>query len=190
MNKFGGWAIQESCFNLIKEILPEGKTILEFGSGHGTDALSKHYKMISVENQPEWVGKFDSHYIEVPIKPYSENNQILTKGLLESEITLNVPDNMPPDLPGEHSPLQKGWFDHILLSEKIKDLKYDLILVDGPNGAIGRGGFLKYLNIFNTDLPVIFDDINRESEMQLMVKISEKLNRPYKILNTTTGYIL
>ena len=97
---------------------------------------------------------------------------------------------MPPDLPGEHSPLQKGWFDHILLSEKIKDLKYDLILVDGPNGAIGRGGFLKYLNIFNTDLPIIFDDINRESEMQLMVKISEKLNRPYKILNTTTGYIL
>ena len=123
MNKFGGWAIQESCFNLIKEILPEGKTILEFGSGHGTDALSKHYKMISVENQPEWVGKFDSHYIEVPIKPYSGNNQILTKGLFESEITLNVPDNMPPDLPGEHSPLQKGWFDHILLSEKIENLK-------------------------------------------------------------------
>ena len=43
MNKFGGWAIEESCFNLIKEILPEGKTILEMGSGYGTDILSKYY---------------------------------------------------------------------------------------------------------------------------------------------------
>jgi hypothetical protein len=185
MNKFGGWAIQESCFNLIKEILPEGKTILEFGSGYGTDALSKHYKMVSVENQPEWVGKFDSHYIEVPIKPYS-TNEIATKGLFELETT----SNMPPDLPGEHSPLQKGWFDPTMLSEKIKDIKYDLILIDGPNGAIGRGGFLKHLDMFNTNIPLIFDDINRESEMQLMIKISEKLNRPYTILNTTTGYIL
>ena len=121
MNKFGGWAIQESCYNLIREILPEGKTILEMGSGHGTDALSKHYNMIG---------------------------------------------------------------------PKLESLSYDLILVDGPNGAIGRGGFLKHLDLFNTNVPIIFDDINRKDELQMMVKVSEILNKPCKKLDKHTGYIL
>ncbi len=119
MNKFGGWAIQESCFNFIREILPEGKTILELGSGHGTDALSEE-----------------------------------------------------------------------ILKEKLDGLDYDLILVDGPNGLIGRGGFLKHINLFNTQVPIIFDDINRESERQLMIKTSKLLNKPYKELDKNTGYIL
>lgn len=41
-NNFGGWAIQESCYEFIKKTLPEGSTILELGSGIGTDYLSKH----------------------------------------------------------------------------------------------------------------------------------------------------
>ena len=136
MNKFGGWAIQESCFNLIKKILPEGKTILELGSGHGTDALSKHYNMISIENQPEWVGVYNSHYIEVPIRSYS-HTQINTVGLLSEVEEYTAPD-LPGDGPkGTITPLQRGWYDYKILSEKLKDLTYDLILIDNgskPNG--------------------------------------------------------
>lgn len=171
MSNFGGWAIQESCFNFIREILPEGKTILELGSGHGTDALSKHFNMISIENQPEWVGKFNSKYLYVPIKQYSQ-------------------DYMYPDLPGENSTYQKGWFNYNILQRELESIKYNLILIDGPNGAIGRGGFLKHLDLFNTDVPMIFDDINRKSEYELMVKVSQKLNKPYKQLDKNTGYIL
>tara|TARA_Y100000592_G_C5405766_1_gene285533 strand:- start:40 stop:585 length:546 start_codon:yes stop_codon:yes gene_type:complete len=181
MNKFGGWAIQESCYNLIKEILPEGKTILELGSGYGTDALSKHYNMISIENQPEWVGVYNSHYIQVPIRSYEIN----TVGLLSE-----VEQYTAPDLPGENSPLQKGWYDYKILSEKLEGLEYDLILVDGPNGVIGRGGFLKHIDIFNTKVPLIFDDINREAEMKMMKEISKLLNKPYTKLDSKTGYIL
>ena len=65
-----------------------------------------------------------------------------------------------------------------------------MILVDGPNGSFGRGGFLKHLDFFNTNVPIIFDDINRESERQLMIKVSEKLNKPYYELDKYTGYIL
>lgn len=184
MNQFGGWAIQKSCFNLIKSILPEGKTILELGSGHGTDALSKHYKMISIENQPEWVGVYNSHYIEVPIKPYSQS-QIKTTGLI-----FEIEEYTAPDLPGEGSPLQKGWYDYKILSKKLKGLEYDLILVDGPNGAIGRGGFLKHLDLFNINVPIVIDDISREAEKQLMIKLSEVLNKPYVKLDKYTGYIL
>tara|TARA_B100000035_G_scaffold312586_1_gene324398 strand:- start:451 stop:1005 length:555 start_codon:yes stop_codon:yes gene_type:complete len=184
MNKFGGWAIQESCYNLIREILPEGKTILEMGSGHGTDALSKHYNMISVENEKPWVGKYNSTYIEVPIRKYT-NGGIKTQGLFVDEDPY-----LPPDLPGEGTPRQSGWYDYKILGPKLESLSYDLILVDGPNGAIGRGGFLKHLDLFNTNVPIIFDDINRKAELQMMVKVSEILNKPCKKLDKHTGYIL
>lgn len=45
-----------------------GSTILEFGSGQGTELLSKHFKMISIEENEDWVGKYDSEYLHAPIK--------------------------------------------------------------------------------------------------------------------------
>ena len=186
MHKFGGWAIRESCFNFIREILPEGKTILEMGSGTGTMVLSEYYNMISIEDQHEWIGQYNSHYIEAPIKYYSAN-YTKTSGLFKVE---NEKIYSPPDLPGENSPTQKGWYDYKILTEKLKGLKYDLILIDGPNGRIGRGGFLKHIDIFNTNVPIIIDDAGREAEKQLMIKLSEVLKRPYKKLDEATGYIL
>ena len=47
---FGEWAISEELYEDIKSILPEGKTILEFGSGSGTHELLKHWSVISVED--------------------------------------------------------------------------------------------------------------------------------------------
>ena len=69
---------------------------------------------------------------------------------------------------------------------------YDMILVDGPGGSYGRGGFFKYLDKFNTDVPILFDDINREAELDLMKCVSKKLNKPYHILkdDNALGYIL
>ena len=189
MNKFGGWAIRESCFNFIKEILPKGKTILEMGSGTGTKMLSEYYNMISIEDQHEWVGQYNSHYIEAPIRNYS-TNYMKTVGLFTDILEGEEDNYYPPDLPGENSPLQIGWYDYKILTEKLKGLKYDLILIDGPNGAIGRGGFLKHIDIFNTDVPIIIDDAGREAEKQLMIKLSEVLKRPYKKLDEATGYIL
>jgi hypothetical protein len=169
LNKLGGWAIQESCYNFIKTILPEGSTILEFGSGVGTGYLSQHYKMISIENYPEWIGKYNSKYIHAPIVNYNETYTA-------------------PNIPGAYNSKQVGWYDVEIIKQHMP-LTYDLILVDGPNGAFGRGGFLKHLDMFNTNVPIIFDDINRE-EWHLMVEVSNILNRPYKELDKYTGYIL
>lgn len=185
MSNFGGWAIQESCFNFIREILPEGKTILELGSGYGTKALSEFYNMISIENEKPWVGKYKSHYIEAPIKKYDSAMSIQTTGLFEDSTPYSA-----PDLPGEGTPKQSGWYDPDIVEKGLSGLTYDLILVDGPNGRIGRGGFLKHLNLFNTNVPIIFDDIGRIAEMQMMVKVAETLNKPYTKLDKATGYIL
>jgi len=51
---FGGGAIERELFDYIRSILPDGSTILEFGSGYGTDQLLKHYNVISIEHDPEY----------------------------------------------------------------------------------------------------------------------------------------
>ena len=154
---FGGHSMNEACFNFIREILPDGKTILELGSGWTTGELCKYYNVISIESNPQFLNHHHSNYIYAPIKLYSDTF-------------------MPPALPGMGSALQKGWFDPEAIKKNLlKD--YDLILVDGPPGPIGRGGFYLYLHYFNTDVPIIFDDTHRPAEKALLKKVSKKLNR-------------
>lgn len=68
------------------------------------------------------------------------------------------------------------WYDTASLDD-LKNIKYDLILVDGPTGKIGRIGFLKHLDIFNTNVPIIFDDTNRIPEKELATEVSKKLGK-------------
>lgn len=79
-----------------------------------------------------------------------------------------------------YAPIKDGWYDVELLKEQLPET-YDLIIVDGPPGIIGRAGFFMYLDLFKTDIPIIIDDINRQPEYELMLNLSEKLQRSYEI---------
>ena len=69
MSNLNNWAISNELFQWIKNNLPEGKTILEFGSGTGTIELTKYWKVYSVEQNKQWVGKAPlSNYIHAPLK--------------------------------------------------------------------------------------------------------------------------
>ena len=70
-------------------------------------------------------------------------------------------------------PNDKGWYDVEVLKKEIPE-NYDLILVDGPWGQIGRGGFIKNLNIFRTDVPIIIDDVQRKEEIELVKAVEER----------------
>ena len=61
-------AISNQVVEHIKENLPEGSTILEFGSGRGTEILSKTFNMLSVEEDLDWVDRYDSEYLHAEIK--------------------------------------------------------------------------------------------------------------------------
>jgi predicted O-methyltransferase YrrM len=101
---WGDGSVSESLVKKIYEILPPNKTVLELGSGAGsTPALAKCYKVFSVEHDEEWVGKYDSEYIHIPLIKHKQIK------------------NHKGDL----------WYNAKLLKEKIPD-KYDLLLVDGP----------------------------------------------------------
>ena len=60
-------AIDEFVLYFIRDKLPHGSTILEFGSGRGTEQLSKTFTMLSVEENLDWVGRYDSKYLHADI---------------------------------------------------------------------------------------------------------------------------
>ena len=163
-----GISINDNCLDYIKEVLPKGSTILEFGSGEGTTWLSDAgYKMYSVENQPEWFDKFPNHttYINCSIK-YYDSKYTAPKNIFDQRGWYN-PDDLFPNLP----------------------TNYDLILVDGPGSSWGRGGFYKHIDEFNTDVTMIFDDINRTQDSDVMEFVSDYVGREYKIIDLYTGVI-
>ena len=143
VKKFGGWSISQELFNWILENLPEGKTILELGSGSGTVELTHHYNVYSIEHNEKWVGRAEkSTYIHAPIVEYNGYS----------------------------------WYDVEIVREQLPK-EYDLILVDGPPGAIGRKGFLKNIHLFNTDVPIIIDDSNRREEAEMTGSLVNKLRK-------------
>lgn len=64
----GGWSFEPELYNFLINNLKEGSTILELGSGYGTEVLSKHYKMYSIEHNFKFIGKYNSTYIHAPMK--------------------------------------------------------------------------------------------------------------------------
>jgi len=65
----GGFAIGINLFNWITQNIPQGSTILELGSGTGTHELGKIYDVHCIEDNSEWVNKFDNLiYYHAPIK--------------------------------------------------------------------------------------------------------------------------
>lgn len=66
-----GWAITPELFMWIRTHLPDGKMILELGSGTGTRELLKFYDVFSVEHDPTWLRCAPgNHAIHAPVRDY------------------------------------------------------------------------------------------------------------------------
>lgn len=68
------------------------------------------------------------------------------------------------------------WYDVSVLKEQLPK-SYDLLLIDGPPGRIGRIPLLYNLNLFNLKIPIIVDDTHRSDETELFKQLNKKLNR-------------
>jgi len=83
-----------------------------------------------------------------------------------------------------YAPIINGWYDVSILKQEIS-FEYDILLVDGPPGFIGRGGFCEHLDLFCHNIPIFIDDVHRLDDLNLLMCVANKLNRKYYIFTTS-----
>jgi len=153
---YDGWGLCPEAFVEIDKILTNGNVILELGSGAGTEVLSRKYKMISIEDDPEFIGKYNSQYLSVPLVKYEIEKFPFMWEFFKDD---------------------SHWYDPFILKEKLADLqKYDLLLIDGPKGY--RGGLLSNLHLFDiSNIKVLVDDTHDLFHLKIAEVISDKTGR-------------
>jgi hypothetical protein len=142
------WMMPERAFEWIEKNIPYGSTILEFGSGKGTERLALNYTIFSIEHNPEWINKYNSNYIYAPIKLYEQDSQ-------------------KNDL---------GWYDIDIIKENLPKDDFALIIIDGPPANIGRDGITDYLWIVEKSRYILIDDLQRQKEFVLSQTIAKECN--------------
>ena len=142
------WMLPQEAVEFVLQHVEPGSVVVEFGSGHGSEVLSKHFDLHSFEHDEAWLGVTSSTYIHAPI----EENEFATEA-------------------GE-----EGWYDlDVVRQNWPKDVQ--CVIIDGPPGFIGRTGILSILDELR-DVPMILvDDVDRQAELQLLQMLSTKLDR-------------
>lgn len=148
---FSDYSIDQSLLDYIGRVLPEGKTILELGSGAGTEQLLRFWKVISIEHDMEYVSKLTNRCIYAPLTEHKEIRN--------------------------HSGPMK-WYDRDILKSELEGLEYDLLLVDGPPGKT-RCGIVKYIELFDAEAIMVFDDLQRKSDRATLNSVAGKLKKPF-----------
>lgn len=140
------------------KFLPNGKTILELGTGYGTVELAKHWNVLSVEHNASW-HQGVSELIRVPLISASSN---IDRGIRSF---------------WKRFPEASQWYDPTILAKKLEGKEYDAIIVDGPPGGAKRSAMWWYYDkIFDTSVPVIVDDIHRRYDWQVASQIARIKN--------------
>ena len=68
------------------------------------------------------------------------------------------------------------WYDGDILRWELQNIDYHLLLVDGPPQH-RRKGILNYLNLFNWNVPIILDDVNRKFDMNVAISLAKYLGK-------------
>ena len=80
-----------------------------------------------------------------------------------------------------YAPIMGRWYCVNTLRALLPS-SYDLLIIDGPTGTIGRLEILNHLDLFNWECVVIVDDTQRKAEMLLVKGLSERLQREYETI--------
>ena len=144
--------METHIYDFIDTVLSPGNTILELGSGESTSIFVKKYKVYSIEDDEEYL------YIE-PLAQY----------IYASSTKYSI----------TNFPQESVWYNVDTLSRAIKHITYDMIIVDGPLGKKGRGGFYEFLSLFNTDAHMLFHDTQRSSVRTLARLVAKKIQRKF-----------
>ncbi|SHN18486.1 hypothetical protein SAMN04488057_109168 [Cyclobacterium lianum] len=80
------------------------------------------------------------------------------------------------------APIEGEWYSPEEVKSVLSRINFDLILVDGPPGAL-RQGILNHLELFKGIKSVfVFDDMDRELDRKTMITFCRELCLTYKII--------
>lgn len=88
-----------------------------------------------------------------------------------------------------HAPIKRyseygcRWYDANSIKNGLPQL-YDLLLIDGPTGSIGRYGLFYHLGLFKADIPWIIHDTNGEPARKLAIDTAAKQERLVEFFET------
>lgn len=102
---FGRWGITKELYEFICDTVTPGRVIVELGSGVGTKKLAERYRMVSVEHDLRFLGRYDTEYIFAPITDGWYDAKMIQRGLPQ-EYDLLLIDG-PPKVIG-----RAGLVDH------------------------------------------------------------------------------
>ncbi|WP_100615116.1 class I SAM-dependent methyltransferase [Confluentibacter citreus] len=179
-----GGALRPVCIAYILNeiIINQREHILEFGSGISTIIMARllkknklNTKIITIEHNEAWAKI---------LKKYLEDEDLLQ---FVSVIVVDLKEIMT-------SKGHVSWYDYDRLSTAIKDMKFDLIIIDGPPANNPK---LKYSRLpaleklegnFRNDYCLILDDVNREGEQEMVRFYRRKNNNiHYSVISGTLG---
>lgn len=141
VQKLGGWSFEPELYEFLVENLPFESTVLELGSGYGTDVLSQHYKMFSIEHNEKFVGVFNSTYIHAPMRGYWYDRSRIEGKLPEKYDAILVDGPV-----GHESRSRIGFWENIdLFNTEV------LLLIDDTNRAGERDLFERIFAYCNFD---------------------------------------
>lgn len=150
--------------------------------------------MIKVNNIASWV--LSKHAFDWIYENYPVGSTILELGSGFGSIALSLNYNIYSVEQDKNwiglsnrvnyilAPLKDGFYDIDILKSSLPS-KYDLLILDGPTkGSGGRTGFIKNMELFNLDCPILIDDVHREDEMKIAEYVSNKLGREYNVFES------
>ena len=120
-------------------------SILELGCGKGTVERAKFYDVLAVEHDHTYLAE----EVKSILAPIVENGTST-----------------------QHNEL--GWYDVAAL-ESLRGQTFDLLIIDGPPGEIGRSGVLSVPWLIKLSRCILVDDTHRASESHLAGAIEAML---------------
>ncbi|MFZ2900365.1 MAG: hypothetical protein WA004_17170 [Saprospiraceae bacterium] len=161
-------SISPSTANYIVNdiLINERKKIIEFGSGLSTIIIGRFLKkfdndstLFSVESDEKWIETLQSF--------------IDRENLGHHIQFIHAPIKNSPYSFKSHT----AWYDSQCIEEKIEGIKFDMVIVDGPQGFLSysRYGALPFIKKhLNPKFSILLDDTNRKEEQEIFQKWSQE----------------
>ncbi|APZ46320.1 hypothetical protein BW723_08425 [Polaribacter reichenbachii] len=144
-NSLGTWSIEKDMLSFIDKTISKGESILEFGSGLGTEALLEKYKVTSIEHDENFnINRGENH--DIILAPIEKNwyTKHSVKKALNIDYDLIIVDGPPGNL-------RAGILQNIDLFKSIKTP----IIFDDIDREIDKETMESFCNKLNYNYKII-----------------------------------